>query len=61
MYCKKAYITKIHSHQVPATVFFPDLDRDPDFELISESEVLTSKTGLRYSFCVYENRSPIPF
>lgn len=53
--CKKAYITKILCSDVKADVFFPDLDKDPDFRLVEESEVLTSKNGLKYSFLTYEN------
>ncbi len=60
-YCKKAYITKIRARAEDADAHFPDLDSDPAFALVSESEVFTSKNGLRYSFCVYENLSPLPY
>ena len=50
-YCDKAYITRIHA-DVPADVFFPDLDADPAWELTEQSE--TQCCGdLTYHFCTY--------
>ncbi len=50
-YCDKAYITKIHK-EVPADVFFPDLDADPAWELTAQGEDAISD-GLSYCFCTY--------
>lgn len=55
--CKKAYITKIFCNEKKADVFFPDLDKDPDFRLIDEGDVQISKNGLRFAFLTYENIS----
>lgn len=50
-YCDKAYITKIHA-EVPADVFFPDLDADPAWELTERGEDAVSG-DLSYCFCTY--------
>ena len=54
--CKKAFVTKIFCGKIVPTVFFPDLDQDPDFVLTEEGDVLTSQNGLQYQFNLYENR-----
>lgn len=53
--CRFAYITKINSSAVPATAFLPDLDRDPDFRLLSQGERQVSQNGIAFCFCLYEN------
>lgn len=55
--CKHAFVTKIFSSEKEADVFFPNLDEDPDFELITPVEILTSKNGIRFSFLTYRNRN----
>ena len=55
-FCRRAYVTKIYSDRVPPTVFFPNLDEDPDFELVEEGERKTSENGLEYAFLVYQNK-----
>ena len=55
--CKRAYVTKIFAADPDADAHFPNLDEDPNFFLAEQGEVLESKNGLRYSFCVYENRN----
>ena len=45
-YCKKAYVTKIFQTDRDATVFFPNLDEHPDFELTESGEILLSKKGI---------------
>ena len=54
-FCHLAYITKIYSDKVPSTVFFPNLDEDPDFELIDEGERKKTESGLEYAFLTYRN------
>ena len=47
-YCDKAHITKI-MHSFEADTFFPDLDKDPDWKITEESEVITTeKYPFRY-------------
>jgi dihydrofolate reductase len=55
--CKLAYVTKIYASEKEADIFFPDLDEDPDFELISPVEIQESKNGIRFAFLVYQNKN----
>lgn len=55
-YVSKVYLTKVHE-VFGADVFFPNLDQDPAFELLEESEPIEDE-GHTISFCVYRNRSP---
>lgn len=51
-YCTRAYITKI-DHAFDADTYFPDLDRDPEWEMTEASEEQTC-FDLEYYFTVYE-------
>jgi len=54
----RVYVTKINC--VPhSDAFFPDLDADPDWEIVEESEEQTDENGVRYRFLTYE-RKPEP-
>ncbi len=55
--CKRAYVTKIQAKVDDADAFFPNLDNDSDFTLISSSEQLVSKKGIPFSFMTYENQT----
>ena len=57
-YCARAYITKIHGRK-PADRFFPRLEGAPGWVLVSASEEKEHQ-GLRFTFCVYENRAVKP-
>ena len=47
-YCDKAHITKI-MHSFEADTFFPDLDKDTEWKITDESEVITTeKYPFRY-------------
>ena len=50
-YCDEAIVTKIDA-VFPADSFFPDLDMNPSWELVNESEPLEDN-GIRYRFCTY--------
>lgn len=52
--CDKAYVTKLHVTPESDT-YFPDLDRDPDWEL---TRVLQSgqEDGIEYEMCLYERK-----
>ncbi len=52
-YCGRAYITRINAER-EADVFLPDLDRDEKWQKTIHGETQTSRTGLEYSFDVYE-------
>ena len=52
-YCKRAYITKINAER-EADTFLPDLDSDSAWQIKEQSETKKSRTGLEYSFVVYE-------
>ncbi|MBO5954304.1 MAG: dihydrofolate reductase [Oscillospiraceae bacterium] len=49
--CDKAYVTKVHAAPESDT-FFPDLDRDPQWEL---DRILQSgeENGISYEMCLY--------
>lgn len=53
-YCDKLYVTKIDA-DLGADTFIVDLDGDPDFEIISESEPVT-ENGLTYRFVIYKKK-----
>ena len=50
-YCSKLYITKMDA-DLNADTFIIDIDSDPDYTLISESEPVT-ENGITFRFCVY--------
>ena len=52
--CDRAIITKVHT-VVPCDTWFPDLDKDPAWEM---AEVLESgeENGIRYERCVYARK-----
>lgn len=52
--CDKLYVTKIDA-DLDADTFIVDFDKDPDFEIISESEPVT-ENGLTYSFVIYKKK-----
>lgn len=54
-YCSKVYLTKVDADG-GAEVFFPDLDADDNFELISESEPVPDN-GYTIRFTVYKNKN----
>lgn len=51
-YCHKAYITKI-DYTYQADTFFPNLDKDPEWRLVEESDEQTY-FDLCYTFAKYE-------
>ena len=53
-YCDVAHVTKIE-HRYEADTFFPDLDRDPDWEITADSEEQTY-FDLVYTFLKYERK-----
>ena len=57
-YCKQAYITKVNADG-EAEVFFEDLDRLPNWRIVSEGEE-TEDNGYGIRFTVYENTQVKP-
>ena len=55
-YCKKAYVTKFFKTDPNATVFFPNLDEDPNYILSDPGERLLSQNGIEYAFQIYSNK-----
>ena len=53
-YCEKVLVTKIDA-EAEADTFFPNLDADPDFELVRESEP-REENGISYRFTQYERK-----
>ncbi|MCR5303845.1 MAG: dihydrofolate reductase [Lachnospiraceae bacterium] len=53
-YTDKAYITKI-DHSFNADSYFPDLDRDPEWEITETGEEMTS-FDLAYHFMTYKRK-----
>ena len=50
----RAYVTKILA-QYPADRYFPDLDADPRWESVEESELL-EENGVRFRYVTYRRR-----
>lgn len=57
-YCDAAYITKMR-FDGEAETFFPNLDDDPSWRIVSETEEKEFE-GLRYSFVTYKNSAVEP-
>lgn len=55
-YCDGVYVTKIDAADPEATVFFPNLDEDPDF-VMGRSEKLTAECGLGLEFVCYGRKA----
>lgn len=52
--CDRLYVTKMDA-DLGADTFIVDFDRDPDFEVVSESEPVT-ENGITFRFVVYEKK-----
>ena len=57
-YCDGAFVTKVDAVG-GAEVFFPNLDKNPDFECVNEGEPLLDN-GYTIRFTEYKNRSVKP-
>lgn len=55
-YCHEALVTKVDSIG-GADTFFPNLDENPDFVCVSESQPIDDN-GHKIRFTVYKNRNP---
>ena len=55
-YVDKVYLTKVDADG-DAELFFPNLDKDPNFVLEKESEVVEDN-GYNIKFCTYINKNP---
>lgn len=53
--CSKCYVTKMYA-DLKADRFMVNLDEDPDFTLVKESE-MHAENGIKYKFLIYENQS----
>ena len=56
-YVDKVLLTKVDADG-EAELFFNNLDEEPNFELVSESEVMEDN-GYNIKFCVYNNNNPL--
>jgi len=54
-YCSTAYVTKVFADG-QAEVFFEDLDKNPLWELVCQSEQILDG-DYKISFCTYENKN----
>lgn len=54
-YCEEVFVTKVKADG-EATVFYPNLDSNSDFECVYESEPLLSN-GLEIKFTTYKNNN----
>ena len=52
-YCEEAYVTKIQ-RAFSADAFFPNLDTKKNWELVEESEVTHSVSGVDFTICHYK-------
>lgn len=51
-YCSRVYVTKVFA-DAPADAFFPNLEEDPQWKLISASEAL-EENGLKFQYVEYK-------
>ncbi|MBR5439853.1 MAG: dihydrofolate reductase [Clostridia bacterium] len=58
-YCEEIYVTKVDADG-EATVFYPNLDENANFEMIFEGEELESN-GLKIKFTTYKNNAVLEF
>ena len=56
-YCDKLYITRMDA-DLNADAFIINVDDDPDYEIISESEPVT-ENGITFRFLVYQRKAPV--
>lgn len=54
--CRRAYVTRVDAAVEDADTFFPNLDKSPDWKLVSESEPVT-ENGFTFRFVEYINKS----
>ena len=57
-YCTRAYITRIYASPESDT-FLPNLDKLPNWSLVSRGERQVTADGTPYSFDIYENNAPM--
>ncbi len=57
-YCDEVYVTKVEA-EGGADAFFPNLDADECFELVSRSEPVITN-GYEICFCTYKNNNVLP-
>ncbi len=58
-YCEEIFVTKVDADG-EATVFYPNLDENENFEMIYEGEELESN-GLKIKFTTYKNNAVLKF
>ena len=51
-YCEEVLVTKVEAEDKEATVFFPNLDKDSSYELISTSDIMESN-NYNFTFNTY--------
>ncbi len=56
-YCNKAIVTKI-DYVYQADAYFPNLDKDPEWEITDESDEMTC-FDITYTFVTYERKSKV--
>ena len=52
-YCDEVLVTKVKEYIPDAQVFFPNLDTDPNFEVVNTSETLKEDNKL-FNFIIYK-------
>ena len=55
-YCDYAFITKVKTICKDATVFFPNLDNMPNWELVEENELI-EENGFSFQYTIYKNNN----
>lgn len=55
-YCDYAFITKVKTICRDATVFFPNLDNMPNWELVEENELI-EENGFSFQYTIYKNNN----
>lgn len=55
-YCQEILVTRVNA-TAEADRFFPNLDENPDFEVVYKSEEFVAQSGLSYQFLTYRRMS----
>lgn len=56
-YCDRVYVTKILKDHKDVDTYFPNLDKDPNWETSTCTELRESVNGIPYAFLTYERIS----
>lgn len=57
--CNYAFITKIDAEDVTPDVYFPNLDKEKKWEIVTTIEKSVSQNGIKYEILLYKNNKEV--